>query len=120
MRYIELNPVRANMIQHPGDYRWSSYAYNAHGQNDRLITPHPVYEQLGNTPGQRQYSYRELFNGNLDSGSLHAIRDALNQELVLGRDDFKDKIEKMTLRAARRGKDGRPRIEETRGAYYVV
>jgi putative transposase len=120
MRYIEMNPVRASMVEHPGDYRWSSYAHNAHGQDDHLVTQHPVYEQLGNTPKQRQHTYRELFTGNLDSDLLHVIRDALNQELVLGRDDFKDKVEKMTLRAARRGKDGRPRIEDMRGVYCVI
>ena len=27
-RYIELNPVRANMVAHPADYRWSSYRVN--------------------------------------------------------------------------------------------
>ena len=32
MRYIELNPVRANMARHPGDYSWSSYAHNAQGK----------------------------------------------------------------------------------------
>lgn len=25
MRYVELNPVRADMVQAPGEYRWSSY-----------------------------------------------------------------------------------------------
>src|ERR1017187_9011678 len=29
MRYIELNPVRAEMLAHPGDYPWSSYRANA-------------------------------------------------------------------------------------------
>ena len=28
-RYIELNPVRAGMASHPGDYRWSSYRQRA-------------------------------------------------------------------------------------------
>ncbi|MFT5782433.1 MAG: putative transposase [Pseudomonas sp.] len=32
MRYIELNPVRAGMVGHPGDYVWSSYAGNALGE----------------------------------------------------------------------------------------
>ena len=31
-RYIELNPVRADMVAHPGDYFWSGYGYNAQGQ----------------------------------------------------------------------------------------
>ena len=38
---------------------------------------------------------------------------------MLGRDDFKDKIEAMTQRQTRRGKDGRPRVEELSGVYYV-
>ena len=55
--------------------------------------------------------------------TLHAIREALNQELVLGRNDFKDKIETTLKRQARRGQDGRPRInnciQESEGYYYV-
>jgi putative transposase len=42
-RYIELNPVRANMVVHPADYQWSSYRYNACGKNDELVTAHDVY-----------------------------------------------------------------------------
>lgn len=38
-RYIELNPVRANMVARPEDYRWSSYHTNGIGQPDPLITP---------------------------------------------------------------------------------
>lgn len=49
----------------------------------------------------------------------NAIREALNQELVLGRDDFKDKIEQMTKRQTRPGQMGRPRVEEERAIYYV-
>jgi putative transposase len=33
-RYIELNPVRANMVAHPAEYPWSSYRGNALGEND--------------------------------------------------------------------------------------
>ena len=28
-RYIELNPVRADMVAHPADYKWSSYRFHA-------------------------------------------------------------------------------------------
>ncbi len=119
MRYIELNPVRANMVNHPGDYSWSSFAHNAQGKTSTLIVPHPLYQSLGSTLNQRQYAYRELFRTHMESDQLHVIRDALNQELVLGRDDFKDKIEQMTQRQTRRGKDGRPQIEETSGVHYV-
>ncbi len=33
MRYIELNPVRTGMVEHPADYPWSSYRCNAHGES---------------------------------------------------------------------------------------
>ena len=120
MRYIELNPVRASMVNHPGEYRWSSYACNATGKPNPLIRPHPLYDALGNDAQQRQYAYRELFRIHMDREQTHAIREALNQELVLGREDFKVKIECMTKRQVRPGQSGRPRIEEEQSVYYVI
>ncbi len=38
-RYIELNLARANMVQHPAEYRWSSYQSNAQGVNNAIIKP---------------------------------------------------------------------------------
>ena len=46
-RYIELNPVRASMVDHHRDYVWSSYLANAEGQHNPLLTPHPEYQRLG-------------------------------------------------------------------------
>ena len=46
-RYIELNPVRANMVEHPAAYLWSSYRANAQGEPSTLLTPHPHYRALG-------------------------------------------------------------------------
>ena len=121
MRYIELNPVRAHMVAHPGEYRWSSYACNANGKIDTLIKPHPLYTALDKEqPGQRQFAYRELFRTHLASEQVHEIRDALNQQLVLGRDDFKNKIEEMTNRQARPKPLGRHRIEEDEAGYYLI
>jgi len=42
MRYIELNPVRADMVRSPGQYRWSSYRCNDQGKEDKLITQHSL------------------------------------------------------------------------------
>jgi putative transposase len=122
MRYIELNPVRARMVEHPGEYRWSSYAANAQGQANPLLSAHPLYEGLGSEPEARRHAYRELFRHHMDYNLLHAIREALNQELVLGRDDFKDRIAQMTARQTRPGPNGRSRVdkvEEPMGDYYV-
>jgi putative transposase len=115
LRYIEMNPVRAGMLPHPGEYRWSSYTANAQGLSNSLLRPHDLYLALGKDPADRQYAYRELFRRELDSRQIHEIREVSKQELVLGREDFKDKIAQMTRRQVRRGKDGRP-SRETAGA----
>lgn len=117
MRYIELNPVRANMVTHPSEYRWSSYAFNAMGKTDKLIKPHSLYMALSQDDEQRFCAYSELFSSCLDKEQIHAVRDALNHQLVLGRDDFKDKIEVMTNRQTRTKPLGRHRVEEEE-AYY--
>lgn len=116
---MDINPVRAKMVKHPGEYAWSSYAANATGKSDALLTPHPLYNALGVNRAERLFAYRELFQPQLDSEQVHTIREALNEELVLGREDFKDKISRMTSRQTRRGVSGRPRIEEEEAIYYV-
>lgn len=46
-RYLELNPVRAQMVKHPRHYRWSSYRTNAEGKASAFSTPHAQYLALG-------------------------------------------------------------------------
>jgi putative transposase len=109
MRYIEMNAVRANMVNHPAKYRWSSYTANAQGQWDAMVTPHPAYLALGSSAGKRQKAYRGLFRQHIEDPLLQKIRQALNHELVLGCSHFKDRIEGLTNRQARLGQPGRPR-----------
>lgn len=119
MRYIELNPVRAGMVSHPGGYKWSSYSANGQGKPDSLVSPHPLYLELGKTEDTRLFAYRELFRNQMANEELHDIRESLNHELVLGRSYFKEKIEKMTKRQTSLGQPGRPKIEEKQADYYV-
>jgi len=35
------------MVQHPGDYPWSSYGANEQGSASSLLTPDPLYLALG-------------------------------------------------------------------------
>ena len=119
MRYIELNPVRAGMVEAPGDYQWSSYQANTQPVDDGVVQNHPIYTQLGVSDDERREAYRELFRDHIDSDLIHQIREALNHELVLGSSYFKDRIEEITNRQARLGKPGRPSIEE-QGAEYIV
>jgi len=101
-RYIELNPVRADMVHHPRDYRWSSYRANGEGFMDPVITPHDEYLQLGRT------AYRELFTAHLDPERISEIRQATNGNYALGSERFKAEIEQALRRRATPGKSGRP------------
>ncbi len=107
-RYIELNPVRAEMVLHPADYRWSSYRSNAQGERIKLIKPHFMYKRLGLTATTRQASYRELFRSKLEPDLVDEIRKATNGNFVLGNDRFKDEISKTLGRRVKPGKAGRP------------
>jgi putative transposase len=93
MRYIELNPVRAKMlVDDPSKYPWSSYCYNALGQQNHLLTPHLEYKRLGASDTDRQTSYRQLFNVQIPEMTLAAIRKATNKAWVLGSDRFKERM----------------------------
>ncbi|MDP2938464.1 MAG: transposase [Candidatus Omnitrophota bacterium] len=58
-RYVESNPVRAKMVQNPGDYPWSSYRVYAQGAVDGLVDIDPLYEDLSKSPKERQKIYRD-------------------------------------------------------------
>lgn len=111
-RYIELNPVRAGMLEHPADYPWSSYSANGQGEGSSLLKPHPLYEALGGTAQERQFAYRELFRYELDPGVIDQIRKSTNGNFVLGDNRFAEQVEEMLGRRATPGKSGRPRRHE--------
>ena len=95
MRYIELNPVRAKkMVNHPSKHPWSSYAFNALGRFDELVTPHHEYKNLGKTDAERQSKYRQLFRSHITEAALEEIREATNKAWVLGGERFKKRIGK--------------------------
>ena len=87
-RYIEMNPVRAGMVIHPGDYRWTSYRANAQGELSGFISPHAAYSELGSGSAQRAEAYRSLFNDRLSPGLIEQIRSSTNGNYVLGDQKF--------------------------------
>ena len=95
-RYIELNPVRANMVVHAAEYPWSSYQGNALGKPIQLLTPHELYSQLGKTNQERQSAYRALFRGRIPDRELSVIREATNKSWALGDNHFKAQVEAKT------------------------
>jgi len=80
-RYIELNPVRASIVDRKEDYQWSSYRQNAGIDADRLVTPHELYSRLGTNETERQTGYRGLFAHELTSAELEEIRGGLKNVL---------------------------------------
>ncbi len=92
-RYIELNPVAAAMVKKPEQYQWSSYHTNGAGNQDDLISPHPVYTNLGATMKDRCYAYRELFREKLTDGGVHELKSCLSSNYILGDQRFYDEVE---------------------------
>lgn len=109
MRYIELNPVRANMTKTPGQYRWSSYRANGQGKEDKLITPHPLYLALGKTKPSRLEAYKALFKAHIDEAELKDIRAAWQTGTPLGNEYFKEKIERKLKSKVGQARRGRPK-----------
>lgn len=100
MRYIELNPVRATgIVDHPSEYPWSSYHFNALGDSDSLITQHDEYTRLAMTSEKRQTVYRELFKNHIPDMTLDAIREATNKAWILGDERFKVKMKSLLCRS---------------------
>ncbi|ORU90367.1 MAG: transposase [Cycloclasticus sp. symbiont of Poecilosclerida sp. M] len=98
-RYIELNPVRADMVEHPSEYPWSSYRFNALGKLNELVVPHDLYKRLGKNGSDRREAYRELFTVDVPRKTVEEIREATNKSWVLGNEYFKKLIEDKINRA---------------------
>jgi putative transposase len=109
-RYIELNPVRAGMVEAPGDYRYSSYRHHALGVDDPLLTPHAVYLTLHTEPAARRRAYRTLFRDTLSEELLGCLRHYTNACGVIGTERFKEQIAATLGRPVPAGKRGRPRM----------
>lgn len=114
-RYIELNPVRANMVGAPADYRWSSYRCNGLGKPSRLWTPHERYLELGNSDKERLLAYRALFRAHIEAAMLNDIRTSTNKGLALGNDRFKAQVEALTGRRVTEQKRGPKKAVENGG-----
>jgi hypothetical protein len=108
MRYIELNPVRAGIVARPEQYRWSSYAANALGEDNCIVSPHDEYVNLGQTLPRRREAYRSLFDAELTSDELGRIRNCTQSGTPMGSERFKEQIEKTVRRKVGGEKRGRP------------
>ena len=108
-RYIELNPVRNQLVDKPQDYPWSSYAHNALAQTDEMISAAGEYQKLGNTERECAREYKKMFRQKMSVEQAQEITDATLKGWVLGDSKFAKKIEKLSGRRAAQLPKGRPK-----------
>ena len=109
MRYIELNPLRAAMVERPEDFRWSSVHTHLGTASDPLITLHPGYLALGASAPERAAAYRQWLHAPLDEDELTRIRAYMRQEKALGDPRFQAMVAKALNRPVELRASGRPR-----------
>jgi putative transposase len=108
-RYIELNPVRNKLVDKVQDYRWSSYAHNALGKVDEMLTEAREYKRLGDNRKERARAYRALFRQKISTELAQRITEATLKGWALGDSKFVSKIEKLSGRRASQLPKGRPK-----------
>lgn len=79
LRYVELNPVRAQIVSRPDEWQWSSYRANATGLDDRLLTRHSLLQGLGGTPAERFSRWAQFCGEPASERELSQIRSALKR-----------------------------------------
>jgi putative transposase len=115
MAYIDLNPVRAEMVAQPQDYAWSSYGHYTGLRIDRLITPHALFWELGNTPFAREAAYAELVQTGLSTVLQVALTESALSGWALGDANFVADLQKRTSRRVVKSQAGRP-ISQSKNA----
>lgn len=108
-RYIELNPVRAGIVDAPDAYPWSSHRFYVGLKPDKLIVPHDSFVRLAVDAPERFAAFRRMFQDPVSAADLDRIRYAANTGAALGSEGFIDDMERTFGRRARPPSRGRPR-----------
>ena len=108
MAYIDLNPVRASLVQQARDYPWSSHGHYVGLRTDPLLTPHSLYWELGNTPFAREAAYAELVQTGISASEQTALTQSALRGWALGEPDFVAELQKRTQRRVIKAAAGRP------------
>ena len=108
MVYMDMNPVRAGLVAQAQDYSWSSHAHSLGRRADRLITPHALFWQLGNTPFAREAAYAELVQSGINSVQQAALTESALSGWALGDPEFVANLQKQTERRVVKSRAGRP------------
>ena len=99
-RYIELNLVRAAIVDDPAAYRWSSCRANLGLRLHSGLSPPPVLLALGDTQAARAQAWQALLHEPLALAEVEAIRLYLQQQRALGTSAFQTMVQARTRRFA--------------------
>ncbi len=106
--YIELAPARDGLVATATEYPWSSLAHHVGTKSDPMITDHPIYWSLGNTPFAREIAYRKLIELGLGEQETVALNEATLKGWALGSDSFRTTLAKQVKRRVAPARRGRP------------
>lgn len=108
MTHIDLRPVVSGLVPRAEDYPWSSHLHYRGMRDDKLITPHPLWWQLGNTPFEREARYAGLVAAGLPESEERTLTDSTLKGWVLGGADFVADLQSRSSRRLLRARPGRP------------
>ena len=109
MRYVESNPLRANLVKDLADYPWSSYGVHGLGQVSDLVDEAPVWSLLGKTEGARQGYWREWLHSPLTDKELAQVRQCVSSGRPYGPATWMEKIRRQLGLNLEPRPRGRPR-----------
>ncbi|MEX2115131.1 MAG: transposase [Pirellulales bacterium] len=84
LRYIEANPLRANVVRRADDYRWSSYRSHGAGAVDERLDRLVTFDELSNYPAVRQRRWAKLVHRQIDEDVLRQVRASASSGLPFG------------------------------------
>jgi putative transposase len=108
LRYIEQNPVRANLVAQAGDWAWSSAGHHLGRRAEALITGLPEYWALGNTPFEREAVWRQLLDEPLGGAEVATLTRNALAGWAHGSGAFLARLQEMTGRPLQPRPRGRP------------
>ncbi len=98
-RYVELNPVRARLVEAPADYPWSSAQAHLAGKDDILVKTSPLLTRVGD--------WGTFLAGNLSEEDAELLRKHERTGRPLGDASFVSSMESLLQRPLTPGKAGR-------------
>ena len=97
-RYIEFNPIRAGIVESPGNYKWSSAQAHIAGKDDALVKVNPLLNRID--------SWSEFLSEDVMRDDVEKLQKHERTGRPLGDDDFIRKLENICNRKLFPGKPG--------------